>query len=368
MKRDEIPEKFKAAVNAMRVMIMSDGLITSELEDDHPLRYFQVIEKNHGGQARNWRAEVEAGFQWLAGLNDSYQHVPRDNNLAPKQQEVLGALIGMGTFRGQKSISRRMKAMELVNEALSPGTSAPATAAIRRRQWDAYQRTDLPRLLRRVCQILSWEGEATAQTSQPHVKYAPQGYHLRSYELTYNLPPSPGGKRQVLTRREVVADADVSRWSQTHKDYGHGKVHPDIELFGPGQLVVQNVGAFSSHGADGHAFEVVIEFDEILKDGDATTFSILHSEAVPWPQLVRDGFVDQRGLEPKVDIEHVSMRVRFPESRMPAQVWRFVGLHDWLVPGVPGESDLLSPDASRSVSATWQNPAVGRSLGVAWRW
>jgi hypothetical protein len=198
-------------------------------------------------------------------------------------------------------------------------------------------------------------------------------YVINSCEWTYNFPRIAGEPREFLEVRQITALRDgVDAWRHSSRWWGKNKGLadlPDMSLFGAGELSIIHDSPVAPSSEPGRIIILEVKFPRPLQAGESATFTITKKRHVSVEEVVYvPGEVDRYGLlAVTVPVENFSVNVRFPRESIPAEIWHYEDLPEWLVPGEPSEESTLTADASGYVHYSWTGLLVAHSYGIAWR-
>lgn len=363
MKKFEIPEQAVPYLDALAKLVSAGVHAAVSLEASPLIDMPLVGYKTGSGAPRGHRALV-----FIQELEKVVQQ-----QLAGNDTKKALCLFGLGDYAGKPEIERHRQFAKLYDKNAT---------------WDTVRREPLTRFLFTVYLALVREGERVLSESGAEFKQevahvsdsTPQSrrinrldagsYSLSSFEQLYNLPRRRGDPREFLQVRELVAaDDGVETWRAATRWWGKGAdEHPELTLFGPGELSVIYDGKLP-HSRSARVITSEVRFPRPLKKDEHIRFVILRRHQTAFEELVRPGWQDSAGItQVTIPIQSGTVGIRFPESERPSRVWHYEDLPDFLIPGIAAEDNTLPVDASGFVSFSWRDLIIGLSYGIGWEW
>lgn len=357
MDKFAIPPSAKACIDALRSLIRNGANVTLSLEES-PLIDLPVV-----------LAECEAddGSARRASLFVEILEKVIRKQLRGNDQRAADILFAYGDFAG-----------------LAQSDRYDAVAKLRgKRKWELYRKEPLDKDLLMVYLALYREGEGRrtpTKTGAEDVQLQRASrdlidggdYITNTYEAIHNFPESSGQPWQSMQVREITASSDgVEAWRQPSRIWGakNSDRHPDVTLFGPGELKVIYDQPSAQLAGPGRIYVTEIKFPEPLKRGQQIRFGLLKRWPVSFEALTRRGWRDEASLIGiTIPIQRATIGVRFPVAAKPKKVWHFEDLPTWLGSGVATEANGVEIDSTGFAVFTWNDLLVGYSYGLAWEW
>lgn len=355
IERFKISPEAKPYVDALRELIRSGAQASPTLETS-VLVGLPVVHENVGASASPSRR--------AATFVELLERVIKQR-LSGKSQEAALTLFAFGVAAGVPMTQRYRLVAKMINSHWT---------------WENYRKEPLDRLLLEVYLALFREGDVRGRGIAKHSNALGTGretpsagngdYALISREVIYNLPESAGRPREIIDVREIETTADgVEVWRQNFYHWGKGAAStPTATLFGPGELSVTQDSRLKTGPLPGRTYNLEVRFPEPLRTGERVRFAIYRRQETAFDELVRPEWHDGWCFTPVLQTNSFSLAIRFPRDRRPSKVWHYEDLPEKLAPGVPTDSNILTPDASGFVSFSWNEPRIGYSCGIEWEW
>lgn len=199
-----------------------------------------------------------------------------------------------------------------------------------------------------------------------------QPYHLRSLVHTYVEPTKESPFFCVVEERDLVVDAEhLETWRASQRlQYGSSLAPPVLRFSGARGAFSCKVLELSGQAGRGYQLELSVDFDEPLRRGDTTTFTIVRTLAVDVDKYQAAGSNPRfTGIASPGCIDELRLSVQFDPEHPPGQVRRLTAVapidrfRTDLEPAVL--ETMINPGAY--VATSWEDLAPTRWHGLVWQ-
>lgn len=323
-------------------------------ERDQLVRYFErCIQRGlHGTTPEN-----VAGLTLDAGWSDRVITVGEveeivETKFGGVERDRLRLLLALGDFSRFPAQQRRQLWAETHEDYRRAGNASWQTTKHRRR-------TELDLLAASI---------VTGANPREPDPLVGRPYRVEVSEAFHAFPDEPNGKRVAYYLRAIESGVNnLTEYRTQHSSFWQTDPTPEYRLLTEGELLIVNFRKDSFGRVGGNRFDVLIRFPPMQK-GERRVLRFLRELPVHPDDTrvtVRPQVLD---VQPDQPLGRVTLSVRFARWAMPQRAWTLTNVRPgdkWLFPPTVGEAAEVTGSV---LQRTWENPAVGFSTGLGWRW